>query len=394
MKLLKICLVLLLGNGLLMSCGGGGSDSSVDRDVDSPDVDSIAPSGYRISSDADEIDVSNVDDFSFNVTGAEIGTQFQYEIFDASFVNIPALVEMGDVIEESFSVRGIDLTSLEDGAIRIDFFLTDGVNLGERQSIDLTKNTRLLLEPVTISGAITYEFVTHFLRSPGLDFENAEVRPARGIQVVVLDALGNQLSSTLTSDSGEYSFTVEANTSVRIQAFARTVKTGTPAWDVSISDNTNNNSLYVLNGSLISSGSTDSIRNLHAPSGQGTPDYDNIRASAPFAILDTIYTTIQRFIAVDAEVVFPELPVRWSVNNNSLSGGDRAAGNIGTSFYSQGEIFILGEADLDTDEYDAHVIIHEWGHYFEDMLSRTDSIGGVHSLRDRLDLRLAFGEER
>ncbi|MDA8787226.1 hypothetical protein N9N19_06760, partial [Porticoccaceae bacterium] len=49
-------------------------------------------------------------------------------------------------------------------------------------------------------------------------------------------------------------------------------------------------------------------------------------------------------------------------------------------------------ADTDTDEYDRHVLIHEWGHYFENKLSRSDSVGGSHSLVERLDMRLAFGE--
>ncbi|MEX2257418.1 MAG: hypothetical protein WD672_01800, partial [Woeseia sp.] len=39
-----------------------------------------------------------------------------------------------------------------------------------------------------------------------------------------------------------------------------------------------------------------------------------------------------------------------------------------------------------------HVIVHEWGHYFEDVFSRSDSIGGAHGTGDRLDMRLAFGE--
>ena len=39
-----------------------------------------------------------------------------------------------------------------------------------------------------------------------------------------------------------------------------------------------------------------------------------------------------------------------------------------------------------------HVIIHEWGHYFEDKLSRSDSIGGSHNQDELLDMRVAFSE--
>jgi hypothetical protein len=46
----------------------------------------------------------------------------------------------------------------------------------------------------------------------------------------------------------------------------------------------------------------------------------------------------------------------------------------------------------DTEEFDDHVIAHEWGHYFEDKFSRSDSIGGAHGIGDLLDMRVAFGE--
>jgi hypothetical protein len=46
----------------------------------------------------------------------------------------------------------------------------------------------------------------------------------------------------------------------------------------------------------------------------------------------------------------------------------------------------------DIEEFDDHVIAHEWGHYFEDQFSRADNIGGRHGANDRLDPRVAFGE--
>ena len=55
-------------------------------------------------------------------------------------------------------------------------------------------------------------------------------------------------------------------------------------------------------------------------------------------------------------------------------------------------IFLLGAANQDTDEYDRHVIAHEFGHYLEHHFSRSDSIGGPHALTDQLDMRVAFGE--
>jgi hypothetical protein len=59
---------------------------------------------------------------------------------------------------------------------------------------------------------------------------------------------------------------------------------------------------------------------------------------------------------------------------------------------SENEIYVLGKALVDTDEFDSHVIVHEWGHYFDANLARSDSPGGRHGPGDVLDPRIAFGE--
>lgn len=66
------------------------------------------------------------------------------------------------------------------------------------------------------------------------------------------------------------------------------------------------------------------------------------------------------------------------------------AGTEGT-YYQSSVISVLGSTS-DSDEFDAHVIAHEWGHYLQDMYSRDDSIGGQHTLTRMLDIRLAFSE--
>ncbi|MBL4855260.1 MAG: hypothetical protein JKY25_13615 [Robiginitomaculum sp.] len=211
----------------------------------------------------------------------------------------------------------------------------------------------------------------------------------------MLDNGGAVLETVTSDDNGNYTFTVNSNTNVRIRASARVVQTTGARWDVSVTDNTNSNALYTLAGSLTSSGAANSTRNLNAGSGWGGSSYTGTRAAGPFAILDPVYTGIQRIVAVDADVVFPPVEFRWSVNNRAVS-GDRADGEIGTSSYVSngvtGNVFILGDANNDTDEYDAHVVVHEWGHYFEDRLSRSDSMGGAWSGNSRLDPRIAFGE--
>ena len=52
----------------------------------------------------------------------------------------------------------------------------------------------------------------------------------------------------------------------------------------------------------------------------------------------------------------------------------------------------MGDANVDTDEFDHHIVVHEWGHFFSDQMSRDFSVGGQHSLTDLLDPRVAFSE--
>jgi hypothetical protein len=55
-------------------------------------------------------------------------------------------------------------------------------------------------------------------------------------------------------------------------------------------------------------------------------------------------------------------------------------------------MYVLGLEHVDTDEYDQHVLAHEFQHFLEDALSRSDTPGGEHSLTEKLDMRLAFSE--
>ncbi|MCO7225175.1 hypothetical protein [Pleionea sp. CnH1-48] len=246
---------------------------------------------------------------------------------------------------------------------------------------------------ITISGTLTYDHVPHGA-SFQLDYDNTAASPIRGAVVQLLDASDSVVETTASDGSGNYSFQVvlldNQSTTGKIRVLSQMLQTGTPSWDFSVVDNTNSNATYALDGEQFTT--QDSLtQNLHAASGWGGTDYTAPRAAAPFAILDSIYIAYNKILEVDADAAFPALLINWSVDNVPFS-GDLAAGQIGTSFYSDGNIYVLGASDADTDEYDGHVIVHEWGHYFEDKFARADSIGGAHSGGDRLDPRVAFGE--
>ena len=100
------------------------------------------------------------------------------------------------------------------------------------------------------------------------------------------------------------------------------------------------------------------------------------------AILCVTYAMMQFVRAVDPNVNFAPLDMFWSVNNKLADAVDLTAGDLSTSSYWGGidSLFILGDATDDTDEFDDHIVAHEWSHYFEDNLSRSDSAGGPHFL--------------
>ncbi|MGB3455021.1 MAG: carboxypeptidase-like regulatory domain-containing protein, partial [Litorimonas sp.] len=248
---------------------------------------------------------------------------------------------------------------------------------------------------VTLSGKATFDRVPFGAQGTGLNFNAIVQEPIREAVVELLNSADSVIATTRTDTNGDYSFTVDSETSVRVRVRAQMLATSGSEVDTSVLDNTSNSAPYVLDGSLASTGTANQTRNLNADSGWTGSDYTQTRAAAPFAILDTIYETMEAFRAADPDVDFPRLEVLWSVDNRSVS-GNVADGEIGTSSFTTTNgvptIRILGDFDTDADEFDEHVISHEFGHYFENVLGRSDSLGGQHSLTARLDPRVALGE--
>jgi hypothetical protein len=218
------------------------------------------------------------------------------------------------------------------------------------------------------------------------------------------------LDETITNSAGMYSLTVPSSTMILISAKAQLLKIDAPpTWNVQVLNNTNGDALYTLESGVFNSGiAAITDRNLRAATGFSGDSYVGTRAAAPFAILDTIFAAQQLILSADASVVLPALKVFWSDQNRTTSAEFCIdSGAIGTSFYvaEAGSddcsplvppgIYLVGAFDGgsgDTDEFDQHVIAHEFGHYIENEFSRSDSIGGPHGLGELLDLRLAFGE--
>ena len=242
----------------------------------------------------------------------------------------------------------------------------------------------------TVSGRATYDFVpTSYNASTDtgtLNFAGTQARPIRLAQIRVLEGTTVRATGTTALD-GTYSltFTSTGSGALTVQVLARTT---TPP--IQVEDNTANDAVWAYAQPVPAGGGT---LNVHAASGWNGTRYTS-RAAAPFAVLDSMTTASLAILASRPSIVFPMLKVNWSPNNTTATNGTVAQGFLGGSYFEgdDNEIYVVGKDQVDTDEYDNHVIVHEWGHFFEANVSRSDSLGGDHTTGDELDPRDAFSE--
>jgi len=252
---------------------------------------------------------------------------------------------------------------------------------GGGEAIDLAETCSLGANPaITVQGEITFDRIA-LLNSGALDFNNISQQPAKNI--IVEAVCGSETISALTDDNGQYILSIPSGTKgIFVRAKAQMIKIGIPSWQVTVTDDSQAGELvFALDSRRFNVNATAVTKNLHAPSGFDGVGYSatSVRSAAPFAILDTIYKSMQLVLSAQPNAVFPALDVKWSPTNED------------GSYYSNYQINVLGST-IDTDEFDEHVIAHEWGHYFQDAFSRDNSVGGFHVPGDILDIRVAFSE--
>ena len=241
-----------------------------------------------------------------------------------------------------------------------------------------------------VTGTVTYDFVP--ITSSGLNYNGTIKKPIRNSRIEARSAGRNQiLASAVTDETGKFTLNVPQNSgSIYVAVISQMLSP-----NITIEDNTNGDALYLASSSPFDLTGDITLSPLNAPSGwtgtNSNGSYQGARVSAPFAILDSVYTAYQKFLAVRPQIIFPPLKINWSLNNIAVP-GDISLGQIGTSHFDGTELYILGKADSDSDEFDRHIIVHEWGHFIEAKLGRSDSLGGDHGLGEIINMSLAFGE--
>jgi hypothetical protein len=255
---------------------------------------------------------------------------------------------------------------------------------------------------VTVSGRITYESVPPGA-TRGLDYARTATVPARGVRVEALSFdFRSVLATTQTDADGNYSFTVPSLATVFIRAYAERVPaTGATGPAYRVLDNTRGGALHYADSALFASGTAASRVDVTARTGWDGTRYATARASAPFALLDSVERIANHVRARDPAAL-PEVVAYWSPQNRPQlgTGGtpDRAAGLIGRTSHVPASgttpfaLYVLGEANVDTDEFDPSVLAAEVGRWYLQTYGRVDASGPVPPASGAIDARLAFAD--
>jgi len=203
----------------------------------------------------------------------------------------------------------------------------------------------------TITGTIRYDDRPQ-LGTGGLG--DVTSRPARGVHVsLIVDRSNAVFAETVADDTGAYTFVVDGLSNARVHVLAATTST------------------LATRPINVRHAQTEIIHGFGGPTfglGNSTQDLlvevDSGIAEA-FNIFDVLVDVMDRIPTLFPGRQAQELTAFWNT------------GNPDGTFYFNSGLFLLGDDD-DSDGYDDTVILHEAGHWIEDVIGRSDSPGGDH----------------
>lgn len=250
--------------------------------------------------------------------------------------------------------------------------------------------------PITVTGTAKFEY-----RENGNGSVTSTPSPIRHAEVRVTDASGAIVQCAETDENGEFSFPLPGNgASYTVSVLSRSNNSYNTAY---VLDTPQNNTEYAVSETITASGSPN-IQLLAKATG-------DLKGGA-FNILDQIYKA-QKYLreqTADCDqsgsptyfpdcVPFTIAPVAYVYWSPGVSPGVYVGVSGPISFYLSGtsSLYIGGGENGDTeytdmDHFDNSVIIHEYGHFIEDLYGKPDSPGGSHDANSIIDPRLAWGE--
>ena len=247
----------------------------------------------------------------------------------------------------------------------------------------------------TVSGRFLYEDRMWDKNGYTGAVQNLPIRHAK-VEVVNV-AGGGSLASGSTDANGFYSLDVTGQI-LPVSFYVRCSTDGSPAgYFVNVLDNFVRNPLGGLNttGATTYAIVTDSTL-ANPPTtnvDKGTfliQDLDGSGVAQAFNILDCGMDMFEWVASADVNGALPTSAQSLTYAWKPLTGPPGNAG--GGSNYSQQGIYI-GADTTDTDGWSDTVIMHETGHWFDDIFSATSNPGGAHFIGDNnANVLLAYGE--
>ncbi len=256
-----------------------------------------------------------------------------------------------------------------------------------------------ITDPVTISGDAYY--VKRLPNGTGLGGPSGNL-PIRFAEVAIINSSGTVLGCGSTNASGAFAVNIQ-RVSAGVFAEVRSRANTTGQLVASVLDTPKLFNYYKVQTSTSVTG--DANRTLVDTI---APHNGDLQGGA-FNILDRLFeaneflrTETAGCNVVDASctavINTPKVTAFWKAGfNPGTYLGNSASDTV--SFYLSGtsRLYIVGGVSgnvnsADTDHFDDAVIVHEFGHFLEDIYADSDSPGGSHNANSVIDPRLAWSE--
>ena len=324
-------------------------------------LDAVAVSRPTITSVAPE-EVRSGDTLQIRGTGFDSGSTL---LFDGRVIDV-------DFFFSAFGVLSAEVPDREPGYV--------GLRIRSASGTESEPHTILVLPPEPISvgevrGRAFYEKID--VTADGLNLSRPVKVPIREARVDVFNQLTGDVFSVADTDAyGNFRAIVPTDPGYGIRVLSQSALSG-----LVVADNTNDGAIYFVSPDV----ATEQSLLLVAT--------DSTRISGAFNVLEVLRQGNEFLRETESSLVLPKLTVFWSPANTTVN-GNLATGQIAGTFFNAANntAFILGDRDVDSDEFDDGVILHEYAHLLSERFSRDDSPGGEHVLGDILDPRVAWSE--
>lgn len=254
-----------------------------------------------------------------------------------------------------------------------------------------------------ITKTATPDFSTFF---PIINYSSTE-KNIRYADYSVFNSSGAIVDCGNTGSAGQFNLLLESNTEYNLIVYSHSIDSDVA--NVAVINSPDKNLPYSISKSF-NTGNTSSVHLVSILSATSNSNL-NTHASGAFNILDQVIES-NLFLKTNTKSCesctssfsnTPFLEIYWKPGlnpNNYLNNSSPVSFFFNfvknnTPYY---RIFILGgmngmnDANLDTDEFDDSIIIHEYAHFLISVFSKDGSPGGSHSGSESIDPRLAWSE--